>query len=124
MPAPTLGTVIVAAGVHFSLFSSGEQVEPLLFDRTDDEHPAQVINLERGPIPRVTTGIASLRVCAPVRSTPIGSMDPLRRNVDCVSIETSCWWIRTLDALRHRAVAAIARTAVGETTSRPPSVAL
>jgi len=41
----------MADGIHFNVFSSGERVELLLFDRADDAQPARVMSLERGPHP-------------------------------------------------------------------------
>jgi glycogen operon protein len=46
---PALGPVITADGVHFNVFSSAERVELALFDATDDERPARVLELERQP---------------------------------------------------------------------------
>jgi isoamylase len=46
---PPLGSMIVSEGVHFRVYSSGERVDLMLFDRRDDERPTQVIELEREP---------------------------------------------------------------------------
>ncbi len=39
--------MILADGIHFNIFSTGEQVQLLLFDRVDDARPARVMDLER-----------------------------------------------------------------------------
>jgi isoamylase len=46
-PELALGPVITAAGVHFTVFSSADRVELVLFDGIDDERPARVLELER-----------------------------------------------------------------------------
>jgi glycogen operon protein len=48
---PALGSTVTAAGVHFGVFSTGDRVELLLFDRPTDERPSKVIELERSPDP-------------------------------------------------------------------------
>lgn len=50
-PEPPLGPVIAPDGVHFNVFSTGDRVELVLFDRLDDASPAQVLELERRPQP-------------------------------------------------------------------------
>ena len=46
-----LGTLIVAEGVHFRVYSSGSQVDLLLFETRDDPRPAAVMPLERASDP-------------------------------------------------------------------------
>jgi len=47
---PLLGPMIVSEGVRFGVYSSGERVDLVLFDR-DDPQPTGVIELERDPHP-------------------------------------------------------------------------
>jgi len=59
-----LGPLITPDGVHFTVFSSGDRVELLLFDALDDERPARVLELQRkaeSPTPYWERFVAGIR---------------------------------------------------------------
>lgn len=118
---PALGPVITADGVHFTVFSSPDRVELVLFDGSDDERPARVLELERQSY---SCGRYSHRFVVGIRldiSTDSVRTERLRQSAGYGSTARSCCWTATPDAWQRRLVAAEVPPVCRETISRPPS---
>ena len=117
---PTLGPVIAANGVHFTVFSSADRVELVLFDSVDDERPAHVLELERQPHScgrywhRFVTGIRAGQVYGYRADGPFAPQRGLRFDRDKLLLDP---YARCIERPRGRARSAAAVTGANLATA-------